>query len=172
MISFPNLVVQGVSVHTAKHLVGLGQNPNTAWRLGFMVEWAARGDELCGIKRHLSAVSHHTAGLSVSLIPQTPKHYRLANLPAHGVQAGGRTAQRHKAEAPCGPKATRAGGEGGCGRTPNNGLSVRQKLTLNPSEQYVFHHVHTLLSMINCSPPLLRNETEVEMVHTITKEVI
>lgn len=140
--------------------------------LAFMMEWAVRNDGHCGTQRHLSAMSHHTAGLSPSCIPQILKHYSLANLLAHGVQAGGRAAQRHKAEAPCGPKAARAGGKGGCGSTPNNGLSVQRKLTLNPSEQYVFHHVHTLLSMINCSPSLLRNETEVEMVHTITKEVI
>lgn len=133
---------------------------------------AVRGDGLCGTWRHLSAMSHHRAGLTPSCIPQNLKHYRLVNLPAHGVQAGGRAAQRHKAKAPCGPKAARAGGKGGCGSTPNNGLSVRRKLTLNPSEHYVFHHVHTLLSMINYSPSLLRNETQVEMVHVITEEVI
>lgn len=140
--------------------------------LALMMEWAVRSDGLCGTQRHLSAMSHHTAGLSPSCIPQTLKHYRLANLSAHGVQAGGRAAQRHKARAPCGLKAARAGGKGGCGSTPNNSLSVQRKLTLNPSEQYVFHHVHTLLSMINYSPSLLRNETEVDMVYTITKEVI
>lgn len=137
-----------------------------------MMKWAVRDDGHCGIQRHLSVMSHHTASLSPSCTPQTLKHYRLANFPAHGVQAGGRAAQRHKAKAPCGPKAARAGGKGGCASTPNKGLSVRRKLTLNPSEQYVFHHVHTLPSMINYSPSLLRNETQVEMVHTITKEVI
>lgn len=160
-------------MHTTKYLVGLGKNPSTSVEtLAFMMEWVVRDDGLCGIQRHLSAMSHHTTGLSPSCIPQTLKHYRLANLSAHGVQTGGRAAQRHKAKAPCGPKAAGAGGKGGCGRTPNNGLSVRRKLTLNPSEQYVFHHVHTLLSMINYSPSLLRNETEVEMVHMIAREVI